>query len=127
MAFSEIALKALKDVVGDENVTNDPVHCQSYSRVQWTADGCIQRSQLGLGMRPNCVVMAGSTEEVQAIFKLANRYDLLICARRVLNANSIHIMFNFCMIFGNTEKATFKTLHSSSPLEFNINQIPLTS
>jgi hypothetical protein len=81
MAFSEIALKALKDVVGDENVTNDPVHCQSYSRVQWTADGCIQRSQLGLGMRPNCVVMAGSTEEVQAIFKLANRYDFVVIPR----------------------------------------------
>ena len=45
MAFSEMAYKALQDVVGEENVTNDPVVCQSYSRVQWTADGCVQRSQ----------------------------------------------------------------------------------
>ncbi len=32
MAFSEIALKALLDVVGEENATGDPVKCQAYSR-----------------------------------------------------------------------------------------------
>jgi hypothetical protein len=81
MAFSDIAYKALQDVVGKENVTNDPLMCQSYSRVQWTADGCIQRSQIGTQMRPDCVVLPGSTEEVQAVIKLANRYDFIFIPR----------------------------------------------
>lgn len=81
MAFSDIAYRALQDVVGKENVTNDPIICQSYSRVQWTADGCIQRSQLGTKMRPDCVVMPGSTEEIQAVIKLANRYDFVFVPR----------------------------------------------
>jgi glycolate oxidase len=88
MAFSEIAFKALKDVVGEENCSNDPVLCQSYSRVQWTADGCIQRSQLGLGMRPHCVVLPESTEEIQAIYKLANRYDFVVIPRGTGMINS---------------------------------------
>lgn len=74
MAFSDIAYKALQDIVGEENVTNDPVVCQAYSRIQWTPDGIIQREQIGLAMRPVCIVMPGSTEEVQAIYKIANRY-----------------------------------------------------
>ncbi len=81
MAFSEIAFKALQDIVGDENATTDPVLCQSYSRVQWTADGCVQRGQLGVQMRPNCIVLPRSTEEIQAIIKLANRYDFIFIPR----------------------------------------------
>ena len=74
MAFSDIAFRALQDVLGEENVTNDPVVCQAYSRVQWLPSGVLQRERCGLDMRPACVVMPGSTEEVQAIIKLANRY-----------------------------------------------------
>ncbi|MBP1721932.1 MAG: binding domain, partial [Deltaproteobacteria bacterium] len=81
MSFSDISYRALQDVVGKENLTNDPVMCQSYSRVQWTADGCVQRSQLGTKMRPDCVVLPQSTEEVQAIIKLANRYDFFFIPR----------------------------------------------
>jgi len=81
MALTEIAVKALKDVLGDDNVSTDPVICQSYSRVQWTADGCVQRGQIGTQMRPNCVVMPSSTEEVQAVVKLANRYDYIFIPR----------------------------------------------
>jgi glycolate oxidase len=74
MPFSQIAYKALQDIVGPENVTDDPVICQSYSRVQWTPDGVLQRERLKTGMRPACVVMPGSTEEIQAVIKVANRY-----------------------------------------------------
>lgn len=81
MAFSDIAYKALQDIVGKENVTNDPVVCQAYSRIQWTADGCVQRAQLGSKMRPDCVVMPGSTEEVQAVIRMANRYDFIFIPR----------------------------------------------
>lgn len=88
MAFSEIAYKALQDVVGEENTTVNPVLCQSYSRVQWTADGCVQRDQLGTQMRPDCVVMPGSTEEVQAVVKLANRYKFPFIPRGTGMINS---------------------------------------
>ncbi|MCP4716056.1 MAG: FAD-binding oxidoreductase [Deltaproteobacteria bacterium] len=74
MAFSDIAYKALQDIVGDENVSNDPAICQAYSRVQWLPSGVMQRERCGLNMRPACVVMPGSTAEVQAIVKVANRY-----------------------------------------------------
>ena len=88
MAFSDIAYKALEDVVGKENLTNDPIMCQSYSRIQWTADGCVQRSQLGTKMRPDCVVMPESTAEVQSIVKLANRYDFIFIPRGTGMINS---------------------------------------
>jgi hypothetical protein len=81
MAFSDLAYRALQDIVGNENVTDDPVVCQAYSRVQWTADGVVQRDQIGLAMRPACVVMPGSTEEVQAIFRAANRYIFPVVPR----------------------------------------------
>ena len=74
MAFSKIALKALQDVVGIENVTDDEIMCQSYSRVNWLPSGFLQRERLGTDMRPVCVVMPGCTEEVQAIIRIANRY-----------------------------------------------------
>jgi glycolate oxidase len=88
MVFSEIAFKALQDVVGEENITIDTVVCQAYSRVQWTADGCVQRSQLGTGMRPDCVVLPRSAQEIQAIIKLANRYDFIFIPRGTGMINS---------------------------------------
>ena len=81
MAFNEIALKALQDVVGEENASTDRVLCQAYSRVQWTADGCIQRNEMKDTMRPDCLVLPSSTEEVQSIYKLANRYDFIVIPR----------------------------------------------
>ncbi len=74
MAFSKIALKALQDVLGAENVTDDEIMCQSYSRVNWLPSGFLQRERLGTDMRPICVVMPETTEEVQAIIRIANRY-----------------------------------------------------
>jgi glycolate oxidase len=74
MAFSQIAFKALQDVVGIENVSDDEVVCQSYSRVNWLPSGFLQRERLGTDMRPVCVVMPGSVEEVQAVVRIANRY-----------------------------------------------------
>ncbi len=75
MAFTEVAYKALQDIVGEENVSNEPAICQAYSRVQWLPSGVMQRENCGLNMRPACVVMPGSTEEVQNIVKIANRYQ----------------------------------------------------
>jgi glycolate oxidase len=88
MAFSDIAYRVLQDVVGKEHVTSDPLMCQAYSRIQWTPDGVIQREQIGLAMRPAAVVMPGSTDEVQAIFKTANRYGFPVIPRGTGMINS---------------------------------------
>jgi glycolate oxidase len=74
MAFSEIAYRALQDVVGAENVSDDEVVCQGYSRVNWRSSAFLQRQRLGTAMRPACVVLPGCTEEVQAVIRIANRY-----------------------------------------------------
>lgn len=74
MAFTKLAFKALEDVLGKGNVTDDPVICQSYSRVNWLPPGYLQRVRLGTDMRPACVVLPGSTEEVQAVIRIANRF-----------------------------------------------------
>lgn len=76
MAFNELAFKALQDAVGEENVSIDPVICQAYSRVQWLPSGVMQRERCGLNMRPGCVVMPGSTEEVQQVIRIANRFNI---------------------------------------------------
>jgi hypothetical protein len=75
MAFTDIVYRALQDIVGHDNATDDPVICQAYSRVQWLPSGVMQRERCGLNMRPVCVVMPGSTEEVQRIVQVANRYS----------------------------------------------------
>jgi glycolate oxidase len=88
VAFSDIAYNALQDIVGKDNVTDDPVMCQAYSRIQWTPDGIIQREQIGIAMRPACVVMPGSVDEVQAIYKTANRYLFPVIPRGTGMINS---------------------------------------
>jgi len=81
MAFTDVAYKVLQDIVGEENVTNDPALCQAYSRVQWLPGGVMQREKCGLNMRPACVVMPGSAEEIQTIVRAANRYGFAFIPR----------------------------------------------
>jgi glycolate oxidase len=88
MAFSKIAYKALQDIVGKENVSDDPVVCQSYSRIQWTPDGVVQRNRIGVDMRPACVVLPGSAEEVQGVIRVANRYKFPFIPRGTGMINS---------------------------------------
>ena len=69
MALSSIVYDALEAVVGVENVSQDPEVCIAYSR------GGFGKDIMDIGrMKPVCVVLPGSTEEVQAIVRIANRY-----------------------------------------------------
>jgi hypothetical protein len=64
----ETIYKGLVDVLGAENVSDDPAVLQSYSRdYNW-------RTVLTGGARPEFIVLPGSTEDIQQIVKLANRY-----------------------------------------------------
>jgi len=69
MALSNKAYEALKSVVGAENISQDPGVCIAYSR------GGFGRDIFDIDrVKPVCVVLPGSTEEVQSIVRLANRY-----------------------------------------------------
>jgi hypothetical protein len=76
MALSQEAYQGLEDIVGAENVSRDPAVLDSYA-FQWLAD--LIRPNLSHYMpRPVAVVMPVSTEEVQAITRLANKYKIKI-------------------------------------------------
>jgi len=78
MALSQEAYQALEDIVGAENVSRDPAVLDSYA-FQWLAD--LIRPNLSHYMpRAVAVVMPGSTEEVQAIIRLADKYRVKVKA-----------------------------------------------
>jgi hypothetical protein len=69
MARFKEAKKALKAIVGDENFSDDPTLCQAYSRGGYGKFIWDRNRRI-----PGCVVLPGSTKEVQNIIKVANRY-----------------------------------------------------
>jgi len=76
MALSREVYQALEDIVGTENITEEPATLYSYA-YQWMAELV---SDVSGGSkffdRPEAVLVPGSAEEVQAIVKLCNRYKL---------------------------------------------------
>ncbi len=73
MDLSKWEYGALEDIVGPENISQDPVIMDTYNQV-WG-------NQLVFGekwsRRPSAVLLPGSTEEVQAIVKVCNRYGIV--------------------------------------------------
>jgi len=64
-------VKELEAIVGAENVTDEEFELIAYSR-DWSYDG---------PLKPDIIVTPGSTEEVSAIMKLANKTQTPVCAR----------------------------------------------
>ncbi len=76
MPISDEAYAALEDIVGKKNVSRNPAVMDSYA-FQWLAE--LVRPELSHFMpRPVAAVMPASTEEVQAIVKLANKYKIKV-------------------------------------------------
>jgi glycolate oxidase len=76
MPISDEAYAGLEDIVGKENVSRNPAVMDSYA-FQWLAD--LVRPGLSHFMpRPVAAVMPGSTEQVQAVVRLANRYKIKV-------------------------------------------------
>jgi hypothetical protein len=75
MAIIQDALEALKSIVGSEYINNDPVVMEAYcgGRMGHGKDLAIDRE---MNRVPACVVMPKTTKEVQAVVKLANRYNI---------------------------------------------------
>ncbi|MDP3947845.1 MAG: FAD-binding oxidoreductase, partial [bacterium] len=71
--MSKEAYKALESVVGTENISADPIICESYTQVCFWKD--MPSIEAGIE-RPVCVVLPRTTDEVQRIVRIANRYKL---------------------------------------------------
>ena len=76
MALSREAYKAFEDVVGADNISDDPALLDSYRYP-------LSHTAIHLGPyyrvytpRGEAVLLPGSTEEVQAIVKLCNKYKV---------------------------------------------------
>lgn len=73
MALSKEAYQALEDIVGPDNISEEPAILDSYA-YQMNAELKWNGSKFGL--RPEAAIVPGSTEEVQAIVKTCNRYKI---------------------------------------------------
>jgi hypothetical protein len=72
------AYRALEDIVGAEHVSNDPALLDGYA-FQYLAE-LVRPENSQYMPRPAAVVLPATTEEVQAIVRLANRYGLKVKA-----------------------------------------------
>jgi glycolate oxidase len=74
MTLSKDAYQALEDIVGPENITEDPAILDSYA-YQYMAELLTPDGSKFLP-RPAAVIMPGTAEELQIIVKLCNKYKL---------------------------------------------------
>ena len=74
MALSREAYQALEDIVGAENISEDPAILDSYA-FQYLAE-TVRPEQSKFMPRPEAALLPGSTEEVQAIVRTCNRYRI---------------------------------------------------
>ncbi len=73
MALLREVYEALEDIVGPDNITEEPATLDSYA-YQWMAELVTDVTDGGKFFdRAEAVLMPGSTEEVQAIVKACNR------------------------------------------------------
>jgi hypothetical protein len=74
--ISDEAYQALEDIVGEANVSRDPAVLDSYA-FQYLAELVRPRGSHFMP-RPAAAVLPGSTEEVQAVVRLANKHHLKV-------------------------------------------------
>lgn len=70
------AYKALEDIVGKDNITDDRATVETYSRFGIDITGYLKKHAKDPSNIPACVILPGSTEEVQAIARVANKYKI---------------------------------------------------
>lgn len=74
MGISDDAYRALEGALGPENVSRDPGVIATYTYMNSLGNG--GGSGVWAAKRPVCVVLPGSTEEVQKIVKICNQFKL---------------------------------------------------
>jgi hypothetical protein len=75
---SREVLQALEDVVGPEWVSEDRAVIETYSRFSVDSAGALRKHQKDPSTLPACIVLPQSTEEVQAIMRIANRFKVQV-------------------------------------------------
>ncbi len=75
MALSSDIYRVLEDIVGTENISEEMVIIDSYA-FQWPAELIPTGHGDHFYIRPEAVVSPGSTEEVQGIVRVCNKYKI---------------------------------------------------
>ena len=65
-------------MVGQEWISEDRAVIETYSRFSVDTGGVLRKHQRHATMIPACIVLPGSTEEVQAIMRIANRFGVQV-------------------------------------------------
>ncbi len=66
--------RALENIVGKEWISEDRAIVETYSKLSLDAEGIIKKHMKDPSSIPACVVLPGSTEDVQAIVRVANKH-----------------------------------------------------
>jgi hypothetical protein len=73
MGIAKEAYQALESIVGSEYISDDPVTLEAYVPSSYETELGYTKVEC---MKPECVILPRTTEEVQRIVKVANRYKL---------------------------------------------------
>lgn len=68
--------QALESIVGQEWISQDRSVVETYSKMSLDAEGTLKKYLKDPSSIPACVVLPGSTEEVQSIIRVANQYKV---------------------------------------------------
>jgi len=71
MNLEKIVFQNLESIVGPDYVSSDPAILEAYSKQPWPHGILLRR-------RPFAVVIPSCTEEIQSIYRLANRYRYIV-------------------------------------------------
>lgn len=74
MAFSKDAYRVLEDIVGPEFISDEPAFMDSYA-FQWMAE-TVRENYSKYMPRPVAVILPATTQEVQAITRVCNKYKI---------------------------------------------------
>ena len=74
MALAKKAYTALEEIVGAENISDEPVILDSYSWM-WENE-LLTHDRSGFSARPAAVVLPGNAEEVQSVVRACNRFHI---------------------------------------------------
>jgi len=75
MALEKHVYKAFEEIVGEDNIADDPAILDTYA-FNWLAESHPLFAPGKYGFRPEAVLLPGSAREVQDIVRLCNRYRI---------------------------------------------------
>ena len=66
--------KALEDIVGEEYISQDRAVVECYSKFSVDSGGALKKHAKDPSNIPACIILPGTTEEIQAIMRVCNRH-----------------------------------------------------